>query len=57
LSDYTRDKRVIGAALGLTGENVMIHWFQLRAINILRNVSALAPATLVPESATDVMAG
>ncbi|MBC8125816.1 MAG: hypothetical protein H8M99_01530 [Gloeobacteraceae cyanobacterium ES-bin-144] len=37
LSDYVRDKRIIGEALGLTGENVMIHWFQLRAIHSLQN--------------------
>jgi hypothetical protein len=43
LSDYVRDKRIIGEALGLTGENVMIHWFQLRAIHSLQNAKSDAP--------------
>jgi septal ring factor EnvC (AmiA/AmiB activator) len=37
LSDYIRDKRIIGEALGLTGEDAMIHSFQLRAIHFLHN--------------------
>ena len=32
LSDYIRDKRIIGEALGLKGEDAMIHSFQLREI-------------------------
>jgi len=35
LSDYIRDKRIIGEALGLDGENAMVHLFQLREIRAL----------------------
>jgi hypothetical protein len=38
LSDYIRDKRIIGESLGLTGEDAMIHSFQLREIRSLQNV-------------------
>lgn len=41
LSDYVRDKRVIGEALGLTGESVMAHWFQLQAIHSLQNAETI----------------
>ena len=44
LSDFVRDKRIIGEALGLTGENVLIHWFQLREIHTLQKVKVSAPA-------------
>lgn len=38
LSDHIRDKRIIGEALGLVGEDAMIHMFQLRKIQILRGL-------------------
>lgn len=39
LSDYVRDKRIIGEALGLVGENAMIHFSQMRAILALQEQS------------------
>ena len=44
LSDFVRDKRIIGKALGLQGEDALIHSFQLREIQFRLNAPAHLPA-------------
>ena len=43
LSDYVRVKRTIREALGMTGEDAMIHSFQLREIRSRLNAELCQP--------------